>query len=59
MNGHINDYEQSYIEYMAFNRANLIEIVLKMTLNTCKVIIRNADQTTIIKGVLCASDTEL
>ncbi len=51
MNGHINDYEQSYIEYMPFNRANLLELVVKMTLNTCKVIIRNADQTTMIKGV--------
>lgn len=59
MNLHINDFQQGYIEYMQLCWASSNKRGAKMPANTCKIIIRNADQSTINKGVSCTSDVEL
>jgi len=56
---HINDYQQSYIEYVLFMWANTNKKGVKMPLNTCKVIIKGAKQSTTSNGVFCTSDIEL
>ncbi len=44
---------------MPFGWAGSVKEADKMPLNTCRVIIRNANQSTTSKGVLCTSDVEL
>jgi hypothetical protein len=56
---HINDFQQSYIEYMLFDRLAPEKDADRMPLNTCKVIIKNDNQATTSKGVLCTNDVEL
>ncbi len=56
---HINDYQQSYIEYMLFQWANTNKKGVKMPLNTCKVIMTSAKQSTTSNGISCTSDIEL
>jgi hypothetical protein len=56
---HINDFQQSYIEYMLFGVLTPAKGAGKMSLNTCKVIIKNNDRTAVSRGVLCTSDIEL
>jgi hypothetical protein len=56
---HINDYQQSYIEYMPFMWANSNQKVVKMAVDTRKIIMTCGNQSTTNKGVLCTSDVEL
>ena len=44
---------------MPFVWASLQKRVDKMSLNTCKIILENAEQKTTTKGVSCTTDIEL
>ena len=44
---------------MPFVRGTCKKVVDKMSVNTCKVIIRNANQPTTSNGVSCTKDIEL
>ena len=59
MNLHINDYQQSYIEYMIFMWANSNKKVVKMAVNTRKIIMTSGSQSTTNKVILCTNDVEL